>query len=1020
MFKVLSCIGTRHDWRLVAVAAVVCVVATAATLYLYSKSPARGGGRRLAWFAMAGLVAGCGIWATHFVGMLAFRTGLPNGFSGLETSLSLVVAVVTVTVGLALAGTAGPAGPAGLARRLVGGTVFGLGITAMHYVGMLGYRTAGHLIWNPAYVTSSAIVATVLSAVALATAKPKANFRSQWLAGGLLVMAIVGMHFTGMTAVTILPDPQVAVPPALLSNAGLAAFAVVVASMSMVTSTLGVILDTMSRDGSHRRLREALDSMQDGIAFFDADDRLAAWNARYAEQCIYLGCEAAVGLSFTDIIAAGIANGAIPDAIGRHDEWLVECMAQRFGGAESSIQRTKTGWVRITERRTREGGMVCNFVDITDMKQTEAALAGALNRAESAEALAGLGHWRIDGETKKVTWSEEVYRIHGVDPQGDINVDAVYEFCHPDDREMVRSGLSELFRTGQQADNLAVRIVRPTGEVRHLTCNARSERNGAGRVTGILGTAMDVTERVQAEQAIVQSEERFRRLASNAPDIIAESTVEGVLTYVSPASLAITGFTPEELIGRRFGSLMHPDDVDQVWAMCKAVFASKGALVPWPVEFRARHKDGHALWLECKPTLAVDPETGEAIGLNDVIRDITTRKRMEADLRAARADAEAASAVKGEFLANMSHELRTPLTSIIGFTGLAAEQADLSELTRNYVNRVAHASRALLCTVNDILDFSKLEAGQVAIHPRAVRIADLTQATLELFTPQAGAKDLDLILDDDCDGQLVAEVDSDRVRQVLLNLVSNAVKFTDHGAVTLRSRYDLDAQTLTIEVIDTGGGIADEEQVRLFQRFSQIDGSLTRTQGGTGLGLAICKGLIEAMGGEIGLESKPGFGSRFWFRIPAPAGVLADRADAAPAPERLTFDGVRVLVVDDHPTNRELARLYLAGVGAEVSEASDGREAVEQAATWPFDVILMDLRMPNLDGFGALRQIRAAQWLNNATPCLAFSADVNGDIGDDLLDAGFDGVVAKPVQAETLIRAVAEASAFAPPRRAQG
>jgi signal transduction histidine kinase/CheY-like chemotaxis protein len=391
--------------------------------------------------------------------------------------------------------------------------------------------------------------------------------------------------------------------------------------------------------------------------------------------------------------------------------------------------------------------------------------------------------------------------------------------------------------------------------------------------------------------------------------------------------------------------------------------------------------------------------------------DLKARLRAALDeARTARTEAEQSAAVKGEFLANMSHELRTPLTSVVGFTRLASEQRDLSPLSRDYIDRVGEASRALLCAVNDILDFSKLEAGQVTFRPETVALQTLTRTALDLFTPQAAAKDLALQLEDATPPGLLVTLDPDRLRQVLFNLVGNAVKFTAQGEVTLGVAYDATTERLSIEVRDTGPGIPPDRVDRLFKRFSQIDGSLNRDHGGTGLGLAICKGIVEAMGGEIAATSVVGEGSCFSLTVPAPRaqGAAPEIAEErAPA----VRSGVRVLVTDDHPANRELVRLFLAGMGAEITEAEDGEAAVAVAAEQAFDVILMDLRMPKLDGIGAVTRIRGAAGPNQATPILAFTADAESAFDDRLEALGFDGAVAKPVEPGRLIAAILAAIA---------
>ena len=1019
MFKVLTCVATQHNLPLVLAAAIVCLLATQATIFLYWRTPSFPIWRRWTSLGLTGLVAGSGIWTTHFVAMLAFETGLPTGYGAAPTIASLIIAVAGTTAGFAL-GSAPATPDRPPAHRLLGGLVVGLSITAMHYIGMSGYRTAGLLHWDVGYVAASILIGALLSAVAMAMVHPGAPLARRVAAGGLLSLAIVGMHFTGMAAVTIAPDASVQAPAAGLSNAIMAAGAVGGALLIILAVMLGVAQDALARLGSLKRLREALDVMSEAIAFFDPQDRLVAWNSKYADLCELRGTTPSVGIPFDDILARSLQIQAHPDAVGREAEWLAERRALRRGEGPSLVQRTSNGrWLKVSERSTADGGVVSICMDITELKRAEEDMAKARDRAEElarraeeAEAIAGLGHWRMDVRTQEITWSREIYLMYGFEPGRPLDLEAVMALTHPDDVVAAQDRLKAQLATGVSDHNSITRILLPDGEMRYLVGNSRAERAPDGTLTAIVGTVVNVTEQKLAEAAISESEERFRRLAVNAPDIIAESTLDGTLTYVSPASAAITGFTPEELVGRSFRDLSNPEDNQRILEMCQAVFASKGQIAPWPVEFRARRKTGEDIWLECKPTLAVDPVTGRFTGLTDVIRDITPRKALEAQLRAAQAEAEAAAAVKGEFLANMSHELRTPLTSILGFTRLAGEQGDLSALSRDYIDRVSEASRALLCTVNDILDFSKLEAGQVTIHPQPTCLTKLARGTLDLFTPQAGAKDLTLTLDDGPGEDLVVALDPDRIRQVLLNFVSNAVKFTASGGVTLRTRYDEVDERLRVEVIDTGAGIPEEKLDRLFQRFSQIDGSLTRTQPGTGLGLAICKGLIEAMGGEVGVDSRPGEGSRFWFSIPAPRAVMTKAEEGPSASDDWpAFTGVRVLVADDHRTNRELVRLFLAGVGAEVTDACDGEEAALLAADWPFDVILMDLRMPKLDGVGAVRRIRERPGPNDATPILAFTADAEGM--DKLGPLGFQDIVPKPLEPGVLIAAIARASAFA-------
>ncbi len=517
--------------------------------------------------------------------------------------------------------------------------------------------------------------------------------------------------------------------------------------------------------------------------------------------------------------------------------------------------------------------------------------------------------------------------------------------------------------------------------------------------------------RAEAER----SEARYRLLAESALDIIAHSDLQGQMNYMSPAARTILGYEPEELLGTAYLKILHDDDravirrVVEIQRNCPQGVTAPPAET---VEYRAFRQDGRMIWLESRPTLACDPVTGAPTGITDIIRDVTARKTLELDLRAARAEAEAAAAVKGEFLANMSHELRTPLTAVIGFANLLAEEPALSARGQRYVDRITTGGRTLLATINDILDFSRLEQGRITLNPCTVAITGVVAEVLEMLAPDAGTKSLVLrsVGDDTAPPELF--IDPERVRQVLLNLMGNAVKFTEVGEVRLETEYDIEAGRLRMSVTDTGPGVTAADQALIFARFAQIDAALTREHGGTGLGLAISRGLVELMGGEIGVESTLGQGARFWFEIPAQTGPSHDAADddfEGEAELPLPPPGVRVLVVDDNAGNRELVRSVLEAVGVEVAEAVDGEDGVAAAAATPFDAILMDLRMPRLDGVSAAQRIRAEAGPSASSPIIAFSADVR--MGP--LDPVFDGATPKPLTVASLLSTLSGALAGA-------
>ena len=367
--------------------------------------------------------------------------------------------------------------------------------------------------------------------------------------------------------------------------------------------------------------------------------------------------------------------------------------------------------------------------------------------------------------------------------------------------------------------------------------------------------------------------------------------------------------------------------------------------------------------------------------------------------RDARRRALAASRAKGEFLATMSHEIRTPMNSILGFTQALLGNPGVTPAVREQVQLIAEAGGSLMTVLNDVLDFSKIEAGEIELYAEPLDVAALIAAAVEIMRAPANAKGLDLKVETDgLEG--LFELDGQRLRQVLLNLLNNAVKFTDQGEVRLTARADDDRATLRFEVWDTGVGVAPEHRDRLFIRFSQADSSTSRDYGGSGLGLAICKGLVERMGGTIGMDSRPEGGSIFWFELPSRRVTgEAVRTGIEPAAEPLFG---RVLLVDDHPMNLRLGETLLRMLGCEVDIAASGAEAVAAVAAKAYDAVLMDVHMPKMDGVAATRAIRALDGPHAAVPILAMSADVMPQSIERCRQAGMVEHLAKPVQLKAL------------------
>ena len=511
-----------------------------------------------------------------------------------------------------------------------------------------------------------------------------------------------------------------------------------------------------------------------------------------------------------------------------------------------------------------------------------------------------------------------------------------------------------------------------------------------------LGRALETPSAQEASRRLNHSLSQYRILAENITDIISRTGLDGVNEYISPASFAILGYHPEELVGTSRWDLAHPDSLEDIRQVARRMMDDPHQ--PQIVTARVRHKDGHWVWLQSSARVVF--ENGVPVGVIDVSRDVTERVAIEAALQEAKTEAESATRAKAEFLANVSHEIRTPMNGVLSALHLL-ETESISPEGRELMRQADDCGRMLSQLLNDVLDFSKIEAGQFELAPEPMNIGDALKAVTVMLGGQARAKGVDLrceIVGDD----LWIDADPTRLRQAMFNLVGNAVKFTSAGFVATRLSVktgDAGVRHIRFEVQDTGIGMTPEAQNHLFERFRQGDGDTARRFGGTGLGLAITQGLVRQMAGEVHFTSVAGEGSTFWLELDAPAAMPL----IAEAPEEGLLDGVSILLVEDNPTNRLVARTLLARLGAQVEEAEDGLAGLNAARLGAHDLILMDIQMPHMNGVEATRAIRGLPGPAGQTPIIGLTANVMVHQRAEYIAAGMNGVVAKPISPALLL-----------------
>jgi PAS domain S-box-containing protein len=697
--------------------------------------------------------------------------------------------------------------------------------------------------------------------------------------------------------------------------------------------------------------------------------------------------------------------------------------------------------------------------DITDCKTPQDKLQLAYHQLHSIIEFLPDPTLAVDLEGRVIIWNRAMEDLTGIKAENMLGK-GNYEYAIPFrgcrmpllvdfvDREFDDIARNLYHSVDKEGDTITAETysnkLKPYGV--YLWVKAKPLRDEYGNIVGAIEITRDITANRKAETKLITSEARYRTLIESSNDGI--SIVKGSMhIFVNRRFLEMFGYTkPEEIIGKKISEVVHPDDLKQVMTYNR--IRESGGDVPSNYEFRGVRKDGTYIDIEASITSTVFYE--ETVSLV-FLRDITNRKQIERELRNAKEAAEVANRIKSEFIANMSHEIRTPMNAVIGLTELVLD-TDLSKEQRDNLELVLQSSGLLLDFINTILDFSKFESGRMELEDIDFDFHDVLYNLIKSYSIQAERKGLKFLYDVDSNIPLMLKGDSKCLVQVLINLIGNAIKFTEKGEIILEVKHQSTGQiivntdsgfNLQSEMIvllfcirDTGIGIQEDKLESIFDAFIQADGSTTRKYGGTGLGLTISKKIIELMGGNIWAESKPDEGSAFYFNVAfKPSSKIQDAFPAYQFNESATDlsvtdlpslacnretkgesgrtnidnrEGLQILLAEDDVVNRRLAENILKKRGHVVVCAKNGREVLDVLHNRQFDVILMDIQMPEMDGLEAVYIIKHSDSLyaSAKTPVIALTAHAMKGDRERFIEAGMDDFVSKPFKMQELVEVV--------------
>jgi len=760
-------------------------------------------------------------------------------------------------------------------------------------------------------------------------------------------------------------------------------------------------------------------------------------------NCVYLGCnnrfaefvnlnnpEEIVGKTDFELIWQAQA-----ESISRIERRLMETdtpeyhVIKQISQADGSMRWTETNKIPLHDVNGKVVGILGTTEDITERRTAEEKRHDIEARLAETQKIARLGHWKWEILTGMMEWSEEVLRHFGLPDitAHEVSFKTFIKAIHLQDRRSVYHWIDQTLYQNKPSE-IEYRVVRPDQTIRYLQSFAKTIRDSAGKLSHVLGTSQDITERKQAELDLQQSQkaleqgnvelQRFKTTLDMTLDCVFMMEAKRYqFFYTNQGATKLLGYTQQEL---QQMTLLHIVELNIVHTqLLKEVFNPSQLGLTFESLFR--HKNTSLIPVEIFAQFIQLEDNSQHFLI--IARDITARQKAQAQLHQAKDAAESANRAKSTFLANMSHEVRTPLNGILGYTQLLKRDDTLSTQQKEGIDVIHRSGEYLLTLINDILDISKIEANRIELYQTDFDLNDFLKSLINLFQMRSQEKGIGFIYQASTPLPQMIYADEKRLRQILINLLSNAVKFTKVGGVTLKvgviksvegervsvqgesEKASLHQTRLRFQVEDTGIGIAETALSKIFLPFQQV-GDPKYQSAGTGLGLSITQKLVDIMGGQLQVESTLEQGSTFVFEADF-ATITSKQNVEKPLPKKshkISFEGPprKILVVEDNQDNRLVLTHLLTAFGFEVKEAKDGQDAINQTHEWRPDLIFMDIVMPVIDGYEATRQIKGIPELKQ-TIIVAVSASAFQSHQQQSQEAGCDDFIAKPIHTEALL-----------------